>query len=109
VTGCTQHATELSVKDDVIQGCQLSPLILTHVLYKGSPSRQAITELKLNKSPGVDGLTSEFYKTFFYKTFSEELAPFLLNLFLQCIDNGKLPPTLTQGLIILIPKPKKML
>jgi len=63
---------------------------------------QAITELKLNKSPGVDGLTSEFYKAF-----SEELAPFLLNLFLQCIDNGKLPPTLTQGLIILIPKPKK--
>lgn len=63
---------------------------------------QAITELKLNKSPGIDGLNSEFYKTF-----SEELAPFLLKLFLQSIEYGKLPPTLTQGLIILIPKPKK--
>lgn len=56
----------------------------------------------MNKSPGIDGLNSEFYKTF-----SEELAPFLLKLFLQSIEYGKLPPTLTQGLIILIPKPKK--
>lgn len=55
---------------------------------------QAITELKLNKSPGIDGLNSEFYNTF-----SEELAPFLLKLFLQSIEYGKLPPTLTQGLI----------
>ncbi len=65
---------------------------------------QAIKELKLNKSPGVDGLTSEFYKSF-----SKELAPFLLKLFSQSIDLENLPPTLTQGLITLIPKPKKTL
>ncbi len=63
---------------------------------------QAIKELKLNKSPCMDGLTSEFYKSF-----SKELAPFLLNLFSQSIDLEKFPPTLTQGLITLIPKPKK--
>lgn len=57
---------------------------------------------KPNKSPGTDGITSEFYKAF-----SEHLAPFLLGLFLECIGNESLPPTLTQGLITLIPKPKK--
>ncbi len=50
----------------------------------------------------MDGLTSEFYKSF-----SKELAPFLLNLFSQSIDLEKLPPTFTQGWITLIPKPKK--
>ena len=47
-------------------------------------------------------ITSEFCKAF-----SDQLAPFLLGLFLKCIDNETLPPTLTQGLITLIPKPRK--
>ncbi|KAI2643779.1 putative 149 kDa protein [Labeo rohita] len=72
-----------------------NPICIEEVLH-------AIKELKLNKSPGVDGLISEFYKSF-----SEELAPFLLKFFSQSIELGKLPPTLTQGLITLIPKPKK--
>lgn len=62
----------------------------------------SINNVKNNKSPGVDGLTSEFYKSF-----SEELAPFLLEVFCESIAKGVLPPTLTQGLITLIPKPKK--
>lgn len=62
----------------------------------------AIKSLKVNKSPGVDGITSEFYKAF-----CKELAPFLLQVFNESISNGTLPPTLTQGLITLLPKPKK--
>lgn len=62
----------------------------------------SIIELKNNKSPGTDGLTAEFYKQF-----SEELSPFLLKVFEESIQNETLPPTLTQGLITLIPKPKK--
>ena len=61
-----------------------------------------IKHLKLNKSPGGDGLSAEFYQTFV-----EDLAPFLLKLFLESVEQGALPPTLTQGLITLIPKPKK--
>ncbi len=62
----------------------------------------SINSLKHNKSPGVDGFTSEFYRDFV-----EQLAPFLQKVFTESIDNESLPPTLTQGLITLIPKPKK--
>lgn len=48
--------------------------------------RLAIRQLKLNKSPGTDGLTSEFYIS---------------------IHNQTLPHTLYQGLLTLIPKPNK--
>uniref|UniRef100_A0A3P9LHW9 Reverse transcriptase domain-containing protein n=1 Tax=Oryzias latipes TaxID=8090 RepID=A0A3P9LHW9_ORYLA len=61
-----------------------------------------IKSLKDNKSPGNDGLTSEFYKFFIAK-----LTPFLSNLFEEALDIGILPPTLRQGLIKLIPKPHK--
>lgn len=64
--------------------------------------KDAIKKLKLNKSPGVDGLSSEFYKLF-----SEEIAPFLLNVFEESLNFEELPPSLNQGLITLIPKPQK--
>lgn len=62
----------------------------------------SISNLKNNKSPGVDGLSAEFYKEF-----SEHLAPFLLKMFSESIINETLPPTLSQGLLTLIPKPRK--
>ena len=37
---------------------------------------ESIKHLKNNKSPGVDGITSEFYKLF-----SEQIAPFLFDVF----------------------------
>lgn len=62
----------------------------------------AVNQLKNSKSPGSDGLTSEFYKQF-----SEDLATFLLEVFVESFEKQCLPPTLTQGVITLIPKPKK--
>ena len=62
----------------------------------------AIKHLKVNKSPGTDGLTAELYKQF-----SDSLAPFLLEVFKESLDRSALPPTLCQGLITLIPKPRK--
>lgn len=64
--------------------------------------QKCIASLKDNKSPGSDGLINEFYKTFI-----KNLAPFLVDVFEEAIDRGELPPTLRQGLIKLIPKPKK--
>ena len=53
-------------------------------------------------NPLADGLTAEFYKCF-----SNQLAPFLLQVFIESVENNTLPPSLTQGIITLIPKPNK--
>ena len=71
------------------------PIVLNEII-------DAINHLKINKSPGIDGFTAEFYKQF-----CESLAPFLKEVYRESTDRGSLPPTLCQGLIILIPKPKK--
>ncbi len=64
--------------------------------------QRAINQLKNNKSPGSDGLSSEFYK--FFVT---ELSSFLHRVFVECINNECLPTTLTQGITVLIPKSNK--
>ena len=89
------HLTETQTLDQDQKTTCDSPLTLAEVL-------SAIKQLKLNKSPGVEGLTSEFYISF-----AEQLAPFLLCVFKESIDKQTLPPTLCQGLLTLIPKPRK--
>lgn len=56
----------------------------------------------MNKWPGNDGLPAEFYKAFL-----AERTPFLFNVFNESFNNEKLPSSLCQGLITLIPKPQK--
>lgn len=63
---------------------------------------ESIKNLKVNKLPGVDGLTSKFCPTFV-----KDLAPLLLEVIYESIRLGSLPSTLIQSLITLIPKPKK--
>lgn len=55
----------------------------------------AIKGFKNNRSPGVDGLTAEFFKEF-----DEQLAPFLLEVFVESIEKGTLPPLWHKDLLV---------
>lgn len=88
------ESVEVNHISDMNQEICDAPLTLPEITH-------AINGLKYNNSPGVDGLTSEFYRAFV-----NQLAPFLLKVLTESLDNELLPPTLPQGLITLIPKSK---
>lgn len=63
---------------------------------------KAVECLSLNKSPGCDGLTSDFYKHFW-----NLLREPLFYMVKEATENMVFPPTMKQGVISLIPKPGK--
>ena len=61
-----------------------------------------IKKLPTHKSPGLDSFTGEFYKAF-----KEEITPMLHRLFQKIQEDGRLPNSIYEVSIILIPKPDK--
>ena len=58
---------------------------------------------KLNKAPGPDGYTNEFFKFF-----REELQVWLFRAYQESFESGSLSPEITSGTITCIPKSGKL-
>uniref|UniRef100_A0A8C6M6K1 Reverse transcriptase domain-containing protein n=1 Tax=Nothobranchius furzeri TaxID=105023 RepID=A0A8C6M6K1_NOTFU len=63
---------------------------------------KAVKRLSLNKAPGPDGLTANFYHHFW-----EEIKDLLFGVFSEIFESCDLPPTMRHGVIISIPKADK--
>jgi len=60
---------------------------------------QAVQEMCSGKSPGLDGLSAEFFKTFW-----NLIGQDLYGVFLECIEKGTLPLSCRRAILTLIPK-----
>ena len=63
---------------------------------------QAVKSMRLNRSPGNDGLPIEFYVTFW-----EEIKEVFMDMIQYSFDNHRMPPKTNTGVLNLIPKPGK--
>lgn len=63
---------------------------------------QAIDKLKLNKTPGPDVFTAEFYEKF-----KHVLAPKLCRLFGSCLTSQHITPSWSQAHVVVISKEDK--
>jgi hypothetical protein len=79
----------------------------THVCQCKNDKRKkkveaVVKNFSTKKSPGPDGFTAKFYKTF-----KEELEPIFLKLFQEIVRKGTLPNLFYEASITLIPKLNK--
>lgn len=63
---------------------------------------EALKALPNNKCPGLDGLTTEFYKAFW-----PQIKTYYFKALIFGLENGKLHQSARLGLIALLPKPNK--
>ena len=94
----------LEEMDEFLQKYNLLKLNQEEIENRPNTSTEIETVIKnlpTNKSPGPDGFTGEFYPK------CKELTPILLKLFHKTAEEGKLPNSLCEATINLIPKPDK--
>ncbi len=63
---------------------------------------KAISRLKVNKTPGSDGFSAEWYKAF-----KDQLIPMLFDCFNYMLKGGEPPRTWSEAIILIIPKEGK--
>ena len=68
------------------------------LLFSLQTIKEGLQDMAGNKTPGPDGLSVEFYKTFFHC-----ISDILLELF-QEVSEGSIPASMTEAVTVLIPK-----
>ena len=102
----TTDATPSDIAD-LLDGLVLPRLTPEQALELESPVlegevRAAIGALANGKTPGPDGIPTEFYSAYL-----DTLAPKLTTLYNSSYERGILPPSLREALLVPIPKPGK--
>ena len=64
---------------------------------------KALKEMPIDKSPGLDGITTNFYKIFWI-----DIKSFLFDNYSYSIENGELSDSQRRGLLSLIQKMAKI-
>ena len=75
---------------------------LAKVLCLSDECKRALMTMESNKTPGTDGLTSEFYRYFW-----NAVSKFMVESFNYALQHGSLSISQRQGIISLIPKKNK--
>jgi hypothetical protein len=84
--------TGLPTLDRESQRASYAPLFLSELTV-------ALNKANKGKAPGLDGLTCEFYATFW-----NCLGPLFLKAVSRSLQEGKLPPSMLKGLVTLVQK-----
>jgi hypothetical protein len=90
--GLAEYFEQLPIIEEKAQEDLSSPISVEEI-------EKAIPRLNLNSSPGLDGLSSEFFMKC-----RERFAKILLWLWMKCVESSKMPRSLRQGVICLIYK-----
>lgn len=72
-----------------------SPLTLKEI-------QLAVRFLQSGKTPGPDGYPAEFYKQY-----AKDLLPMYREMLLKALECGALPPSMSEAVIVVLPKPGK--
>ncbi|XP_056410173.1 uncharacterized protein LOC130340502 [Hyla sarda] len=90
-----------------LKGLPLAPLTAAQAAALDAPFSDeevsmAIASLQTGKTPGLDGLIGDWYRAN-----EERLIPILQNLFRAATETGRLPDSMREALIVVLPKPGK--
>ena len=97
----TSHMTEFLDNLDIPSIAQDQSESLERPLDK-QEVENSIRDMQSGKAPGPDGYPIEFFKKF-----SSQLTPLLLNMFNHSLEQSSLPRSLTEALITVLLKPGK--
>lgn len=105
----TNHQPSPEMIQKFLDSISLPKLNLDQLQYINAPIsmselNKTILSLPNNKSPGPDGFSAEYYRTF-----HSILGPHLINIYATAISTSSFPPEMLTATIVTLPKPGKSL